>query len=889
MSKSQITSFSFSSKPTPMIEQFLKIKLQYQEFLLFYRMGDFYEMFFHDAELASKLLGIALTKRGQLDGVDIPMCGVPVHAMDGYLERLIRFGQRVAICEQSETPESYKKRGGKGPLPRAVVRVVTAGTINEDSLLAPNQNNFLAAIGYFNVEFAIAWVDMSTGTFQTQTVNKESILSAIECLNPVEILYPENQEIIKFKIKEIPNVFPLPAAAFDSNKLTELAKNFFSEKSSIDFSKLSRAQLSSVNGILNYLNQTQILKKPYLQSLVLVEKNRTLEIDPATRRSLEITKTLSGEKKSCLLSSIDKTKTAIGARLLANRIASPSAIKSEIDDRLDLASWFLCQSSITTEISSLLKGLPDFERSLARLSVSRGGPRDLLAFATAIIKTEQISKLIQQAVQLSSPAILVNIDKLVAKPHALSLNIIDALADDLPLLPREGHFIRHGFDIKLDSLRKLSEDSKRHIALLQQEYSKETGVASLKLKFNNVLGYHIEVRSIHADKLISEEKFIHRQTTAQAVRFTTTVLANLERELSAAADKALAIELLLFDRMVEEILECQIDIAHCAAAIAEIDVAVATVSLAEQNHYVRPKIADNTQFVIEAGRHPVVETKSDHNTPFIENDCNLSEGKKIWLVTGPNMAGKSTFLRQNAHIIILAQAGLFVPAKRAEIGIVDKLFSRVGASDDLARGQSTFMVEMLETAAILKQATPKSFVILDEIGRGTSTYDGLAIAQATLENLHNVNRCRGLFATHYHELTILEDSLSSVASYHMKIKEWNHQIIFLHQVSQGRAGRSYGIHVAMLAGLPQEVIERAKNILFDLEEKKRNDEQVLPEKSPNLPLFVQSQNSSYTQGCDTKYIELKDLLESFQPDDLSPKEALNILYEIHDLFNKGRI
>ncbi len=887
MSNSQITSFSFSSKPTPMMAQFLRIKSQYQEFLLFYRMGDFYEMFFRDAELASGLLGIALTKRGQLNGIDIPMCGVPVHAMDGYLEKLIRLGQRVAICEQAETPLSFKKRGGKGPLPRAVVRVVTAGTVNEDSLLAPDQNNFLAAVGHSNGQFAIAWVDMSTGAFQVQSVNEEYILSTIERLNPAETLYPESQEKIVSIIKELSNVFALSKDTFKSDISQDLAKKFFIDESKQDVSILSRSQSSAVNGILNYLSQTQISKKPFLQIPASIDKDKFLEIDPATRRSLEITKTLSGEKKGSLLYAIDKTKTAIGARLLARRIASPSAVKFEIDNRLDLASWFLDQNVVNADISSLLKGLPDFERSISRLSVSRGGPRDLLAFAIAILKTKQISKLIQQHVKLSSPAILTDIGKIVSIPYAISVKIKEALADDLPLYTRDGQFIRSGFDSKLDSVRKLREESKRHIAFLQQKYSKETGIASLKIKFNNVLGYHIEVRSIHAEKLISDEKFIHRQTTAQTARFTTTDLADLERELATSTDRALSIEISLFDKMVEELLKCQTDITHCASAIAQIDVAVATASQAEQNHYVRPEITNDTKFVIEAGRHPVVETMSGFDTPFMENDCNLSEEQKIWLVTGPNMAGKSTFLRQNAHITILAQAGLFVPAKRAQIGIVDKLFSRVGASDDLARGHSTFMIEMLETAAILKQATPKSLVILDEIGRGTSTYDGLAIAQATLENLHHVNKSRGLFATHYHELTSLEESLTSVASFHMKIKEWKQKIIFLHQVTKGRAGRSYGIHVAMLAGLPEEVTNRAKNILLELEEKNWREDQILSPKSENLSLFAQSSVPKFVQDSNSKYEDLIALLQSLKPDDMSPKEALNMMYEIQILFKKG--
>ena len=887
MSKTQKTSLSLSSKPTPMMAQFLDVKSQYQDFLLFYRMGDFYEMFFHDAEIVSGLLGIVLTKRGQLNGIDIPMCGVPVHAVDGYLEKLIRLGHRVAVCEQAETPESFKKRGGKGPLPRSVVRVVTAGTLNEDSILAPDLNNFLLAIGNANGNFAVAWADMSTGTFHTQDINEESILSTIERLNPAEILYPEGQEIIFQKIKEISCIFALPKDSFDSNNPLDVFQAFFPNSVNLNKLAYSRAQLSAIYGILNYLSQTQISQKPFLRQPILMENNRILEIDPATRRSLEITRTLSGEKHGCLLNIIDKTKTAIGARLLASRIASPLAVKGQIEERLDLVNWFLSENSLKSNLDILLRGIPDFERSLCRLSVRRGGPRDLFFLATAIEKTEKIFKLVAQCITSSGQPLFANIDEIIVSPYSVSTKIKDALADDLPLLVRDGNFIRSGFDVSLDSLRNLSKESRDHIVLLQQKYSDETAITSLKIKYNNLLGYHIEVRSIHAEKLMSNAKFIHRQTTAQALRFTTIELADLERELTTAADRALTIEQSLYDSLVQELLKCETKIAQCASIIAQIDVALSTASLAENHNYVRPVITNNAQFMIEAGRHPVVEFTSGAKATFIENDCDLLQGKKIWLVTGPNMAGKSTFLRQNALMVILAQAGLFVPAKKANIGIVDKLFSRVGASDDLARGQSTFMIEMLETAAILRHATPKSLVILDEIGRGTSTYDGLAIAQATLENLHDINRCRGLFATHYHELTILEEKLSDVMSFHMKIKEWRQEIVFLHKVTKGRAGRSYGIHVAMLAGLPDNVVERAKNILSELESQRWSEEQILSEKGVNFPLLAKVAAPSSHNETESKRTEIFELLQSFHPDDLSPKEALNMLYEIHDLYKKG--
>ncbi len=887
MSKTQKTSLSLSSKPTPMMQQFLDVKSQYQDFLLFYRMGDFYEMFFHDAEIVSESLGIVLTKRGQMNGIDIPMCGVPFHAVDGYLEKLIRLGHRVAVCEQAETPESFKKKGGKGPLPRAVVRVVTAGTLNEESILAPDLNNFLLAIGNANGNFAVAWADMSTGTFHTQDINEESILSTIERLNPAEILYPEDQEIIFQKIKEISCIYALPKDSFDSNNPLDVFQAFFPNSVNLNKLAYSRAQLSAILGILNYLSQTQISQKPFLRQPILTENNRILEIDPATRRSLEIIRTLSGEKHGCLLNTIDKTRTAIGARLLASRIASPLTVKAQIEERLDLVNWFLSEYSIKSNLENLLKGIPDFERSLCRLSVRRGGPRDLFFLATAIEKTEQIFKTIVRSISSSGQPLFANIDEIIVSPYSVSTKIKDALADDLPLQVRDGNFIRSGFDSSLDKLRNLSKENKEHIVLLQQKYIEETSITSLKIKYNNLLGYHIEVRSIHAEKLMSDAKFIHRQTTAQALRFTTIELADLERELTTAADRALAIEQSLYDSLVQELLKCETKIAQCASIIAQIDVALSTASLAENHNYVRPVITNNAQFMIEAGRHPVVEFTSGVNATFMENDCDLSKSQRIWLVTGPNMAGKSTFLRQNALMVILAQAGLFVPAKKANIGIVDKLFSRVGASDDLAKGQSTFMIEMLETAAILRHATPKSLVILDEIGRGTSTYDGLAIAQATLENLHDINRCRGLFATHYHELTILEEKLSYVMSVHMKIKEWRQEIVFLHKVIKGRAGRSYGIHVAMLAGLPDNVIARAKNILSELESQRWAEEQNLAKKGVNFPLLEKVAASSSHNETDTTCTEIFELLQSFHPDDLSPKEALNMLYEIHDLYKKS--
>ncbi len=840
-------------------------------------MGDFYEMFFQDAEIASQVLGIALTHRGHIDGEPVPMCGVPVHTMDSYLARLIQKGFKVAICEQSETPEVFKARGGKGPLPRDVVRVITPGTLQEDGLLISHQHNYLASLGRSSGEYALAWTDMSTGTFHVQACEETDIDALLSRLGVAEFLYPEDMRSVLEAIAEPFNPAARPVHEFDSRRSEESLCSLYGVTTLDSLGAFSRAMLSAAGGLLAYLRQTQIERMPRLSRLSVLSHNAFMEIDTATRRSLELTQTLTEARTGSLLHAVDKTRTAAGARLLATRISAPLTDRTVIEGRLDLVSWFLRNEATCSDIIALLNGTPDIERCLSRLAASRGGPRDLMAICRALVTGRDIStRLSLRGIDNDAPDIVLLADN--AKCAAsLADCLMPALADEVPLLARDGNFIRAGYHSALDETRQMRDESRHLIAALQANYATQTDISSLKIKHNNVLGYHIEVRSLHGDRLMAESQFIHRQTTAQAVRFTTTELAEIEKQMASASDRALAYELKLFDEFVATILAHSSELERTALALAALDVATASAKLASASYYCRPVMADDNRFTIVGGRHPVVEQALGNSTSFIANDCDLKDGAHLWLLTGPNMAGKSTFLRQNAHIAILAQAGLFVPAERAEIGIVDRLFSRVGASDDLARGRSTFMVEMIETATILNQSTNKSLVILDEIGRGTATWDGLAIAWACLEYLHNVIGCRALFATHYHELTSLTAQLSGLTCHAMQVKEWQGDVVFLHEVGEGAADKSYGVYVAKLAGLPPSVIKRAAQLVAEMETGaplNRNSTALLPLFAPPL---------SESPASDKGPSVLESMIEDINPDSLSPREALAFIYELKAL------
>jgi DNA mismatch repair protein MutS len=870
---------------SPMMVQYLEIKRANPDCLLFYRMGDFYELFFEDAVKAAAALDITLTRRGRHDGTDIPMCGVPVHASEGYLSRLIRQGFKVAVCEQVEDPAEAKKRGGKSPVRRAVIRVVTPGTITEDSLLDARRHNYLLALGEAGGEFGLAWLDLSTGDVHTQPVAAATLGAALARLDPGEILLPERllQRTDLFELLgDWKNALsPLANTRFDSEAGRRRLLALYGVAALDGFGSFGRAELAASGALVDYVETTQRGKLPLLAPPRQLAAGAVMEIDAATRRNLELVQTLGGERRGSLLASIDRTVTGAGARLLAEYLSAPLTDPAVIGRRLDMVQFFAADERLREDLRQVLRHCPDIERALSRLGLGRGGPRDLAALRDTLGEAPGLRRLLggpSASLSQPPPGLVVAASRDLGEHGALVDRLTRALAPDLPLLTRDGGFIAEGYSAELDELRLLRDQSRRMMAQLQARYAAETGVASLKIRHNNVLGYYIEVTPLHAAKLTGNTAFIHRQTMASAMRFTTVELGEIESRIASAADKALALELALHDDLVGEVTARAAPIALAASALAAIDVGTALAELAVAQRYARPVVDDSTAFAITAGRHTVVEAAlaSSGASGFMANDCDLRDGQRLWLLTGPNMAGKSTFLRQNALIAILAQIGSFVPAEAAHIGIVDRLFSRVGAADDLARGRSTFMVEMVETAAILNQAGPRALVILDEIGRGTATFDGLSLAWACVESLHDTNRCRGLFATHYHELTALAAKLPDLACYTMRVKEWQGEVVFLHEVAPGAADRSYGIHVAKLAGLPSAVIARAEEVLTTLE----NGEQsgALTRLAEDLPLFSAARRPAALAPAKPSPVEAA--LAEIRPDELSPREALETLYRL---------
>jgi DNA mismatch repair protein MutS len=884
-----------TARITPMMEQYIEIKTANPDCLLFYRMGDFYELFFDDAEVASRALGIVLTKRGKHLGRDIPMCGVPIERADEYLHRLIALGHRVAVCEQLEDPAEARKRGGKSVVRRDVVRLVTPGTLTEDSLLDANRNNYLLALARNRASstedrFALAWIDISTGDFRVAECERNGITAEIARIEPGEIIVSDalyaDTELAAYW-HSLPALTPLARDVFDGATAERRLAAFFGVATSEAFGAFSRVELTAAAAAVTYIERTQLGKRPPLSPPVREAAGATLSIDQATRSNLELIRTISGERRGSLLSAIDRTITAAGSRLLAQRLAAPLTDPAEIAHRLDAVAAFVDDSGARNDLRQDLKAVPDLARALSRIVVGRGGPRDLAAIRDGILAATEFSA--RLAALPGVPRDLAQAVESLRRPDAaLADELGRALAEELPAFRRDGGFVRAGHEPALDEARALRDESRRVIAALQVRYAETTGVRSLKIRHNNVLGYFVDVTAQNGEKLMSaplNATFIHRQTTAGQVRFTTTELGELEAKIANAADRALAIELEIFDRLAANITAASVAIKEAADALAVVDVAVALASLAVERDYVRPEVDDSLAFAIVGGRHPVVEQAlGNDGGPFVANDCDLSAGR-IWLVTGPNMAGKSTFLRQNALIAVLAQMGSFVPARAAHIGAVDRLFSRVGAADDLARGRSTFMVEMVETAAILNQAGERGLVILDEIGRGTATFDGLSIAWAAIEHLHEVNRCRALFATHFHEMTALATKLPRLHNATMQVKEWHGEVVFLHEVVTGAADRSYGIQVAKLAGLPPSVIERAKLVLAQLEAQDRT--------SPahrlidDLPLFAATRHAAAPQA-DSALTALVEALAALHPDEMSPRDALEALYALKAQLEKSR-
>lgn len=880
-----------STTITPLMAQYLQIKNEHQDYLLFYRMGDFYELFFDDAVTASKALDIALTKRGKCEGEDIPMCGVPFHAYESYLARLIRQGYKVAICEQVEDPKEAKKRGYKAIVKREVVRLVTAGTLTEEPLLDAKKNNFLLSIAKFNDVLGLSWLDISTGDFFLQEINlfkqeEHVVLSSIlSRLNPVEVIVSDNYlqqpEIFSFLQSCKEKLSVLPQARFNSENAKLRMCKLYKVESLDSFGSFSRSEICAAGVLLDYVETTQKGKVPLICSPQKVSEGQIMEIDGATRRSLELIEAINGDKNSSLLGAIDRTVTGAGGRLLANRVANPLKDTDIINQRLDMVSFFVKSHGVREEIRQLLKSCPDIERAVSRLSIGRGGPRDLANIRTSLAVVPSLRNLFYRS-EFGVPESLNKIIADLGEHSNLVADLSSALAEELPLLARDGGFIREGYSTALDEIKSIKNDSHKHIVELQSRYAQETGITNLKIKFNNVIGYFIEVQSKFAPQLLEDKTYIHRQSVLNASRFTTVELTELENKISGAADKALALELEIFERLSKDIKVYAEDILKTAKAFAELDVASSLADLAVEHNYCRPEVDDSLIFEIKEGRHPVVETAINKSGgTFVGNDCNLDDQKgNLWLITGPNMAGKSTFLRQNAIIAIMAQMGSFVPCAKAHIGVINKIFSRVGASDDLSKGRSTFMVEMVETASILNQADERSFVILDEIGRGTATYDGLSIAWAVVEHLHEVNKCRTLFATHYHELTSLVTKLMRMSLHCMKIKEFKDEVIFLHEVIDGAADRSYGIHVAKLAGLPKSVIKRSEQVLEHLEKTGKGNS--ISKLADDLPLFAVLREKEEAKEVANPAI---DLLKLINPDELTPREALEKLYELKKLCN----
>jgi DNA mismatch repair protein MutS len=901
---------------TPSMAQFLKIKAANPDCLLFYRMGDFYELFFADAVAAAAALGIVLTKRGKHLGHDIPMCGVPVHRADEYLQRLIRQGFRVAVCEQLEDPVEARKRGSKAVVRRNVVRLLTPGTLTEDSLLDAKARNYLTAL--FDgprsgprqpPALALASLDISTGEFEVGEVPASDLPGEIVRLSPSEVIAADrllaDQSVRPWIGIAGATVTPVPAASFDSLTGARLLKARLGVADLEAFGPFSRGELAAVGALLKYVELTQIGKAPCLRPPRRATPANRLVIDAASRASLELLRSLSGAREGSLLHAIDRTVTGPGARELAARLSSPLRDPAAITLRLDAVGFLHQDETLRGDLRGSLRAAPDTARALSRLALQRGGPRDLAAVRDGLATAVRCAGLLSEGARGTGlPEGLAGVARRLAPwgselADLLSRALIDAPAHQR----RDGGFVRAGFRSDLDEARVLRDDGRKVMAALEGKYIEATGIRSLKVRHNNILGFYIEVPPAQATPLVSgplASIFRHRQTMAGAVRFTTEELVETESRIVASADRALALEQEIFAELAAAVLSHEQALGELAAALAELDCEAGLAEVAAEQGYVRPVLDDSITLEIRGGRHAVVEQAltAAKSGPFIENDCVLAAAHpqvpggfdemleaRLWLVTGPNMAGKSTFLRQNALIAVLAQMGSFVPARSAWIGIVDRLFSRVGAADDLARGRSTFMVEMVETAAILNQATNRSLVILDEIGRGTATFDGLSIAWAVVEHLHEVNRCRVLFATHYHELTALAERLAEVANVTMEVREWRDEIVFLHKVKPGAADRSYGIQVGKLAGLPEAVTARAAEVLALLE----NTQGTAPDGEAllaDLPLFAVRRGMAHAPTEDAPS-PLEDALAAIRPDELTPKAALEVLYRLKELAGKG--
>ena len=844
---------------TPVIQQYLDIKANHQDSLLFFRMGDFYELFFSDAEIASDALNIILTKRGQHKGKDIPMCGVPFHSAESYIKKLLDENIKVAICEQLETPQEAKKRGYKAIVKRDVVRIITPGTKLEESFLIQKENNILMAIFFFDNVWSSCWIDISTGLFKSSITDESQLLSIIDQISPNEtISYKNSKELNTLTLSPINVTWLEKKKDFSRDTLIDFLSPFFDPGC---LQKLNTSLLGSICLIVEYLQKNKNLFLEHYNIPEQIELSHIMSIDPSTRKNLEINSSLDGEKNLSLLGVVDKTCSLPGSRLLKRRLNAPSTQKDQISKWQRKVTEFYYNFQTTEQIRTLIGKFPDTERALSRLIRLGPNPKDLLSikkgFSIFFKLKEEIKLFKENSITLEK----VSEDKIKNVLDELVL----AIEEEPPLTTKEGGFIKENFSDQLHKIKLIEKKANSNLLELQKTYSEKTGIKSLKLKYNNVLGYFFEAPISHKNKLLEDNEFFHRQTTANTIRIKSINLDQLEKTALNARNDALELEIKILEELHKKVLNISKDVLFLSRKVSSLDVCSTLGYIAKLYGWCCPLVDDSKDFIVKDGRHSVIEKTISNKSlnSFVPNDCSLSSNEHLWLITGPNMAGKSTFLRQNAHIIILAQIGSYVPAKKAKIGIANKLFSRIGASDNISKGQSTFMVEMLETSNIIKNANEKSFVILDEIGRGTSTFDGLAIAWAIIERLLRNNKSRTLFATHYHELTELENENSKIRNVSCEIKEWKDEIIYSYKVIDGKSKGSLGIKVAELAGFPKDVTKHANALLRKFQEKEGNSSFVLEEDLEKEGL-----------------LKIKGDLESIDLDNITPLDALNILFRL---------
>lgn len=888
---------------TKMMQQYLDLKFAHLDCLLLFRMGDFYEMFFEDALISSQILGIALTRRGKNGDEEIAMCGVPYHSVETYLNKLIEENFKIAICEQLETPEEAKKRDGyKAVVKREVTRIITPGTVTEESLINLQMPNYLVSLVLMkntatknNVaqnnaaqnSAAVCYVDLSTLEISVASLPINEVLNELSRLQPKEMLLSENHRLdplssqisqqLRIRISYQVDSF------FAAKKCKNIILDFYKIHDLQAIGELSDCQISSIGSVLEYLSLTQKQNRPHNRPILplpkIIHHHNFMTIDSATRRNLEITSTVLGKTKGSILECLNHTMTKAGSRLLYHFLSAPLIEISEINYRQEITSFFYANLPLVENIKKLLKNTGDIERCLARITMNRGCGRDLLNIKYSLNAAMQIKGELVTCCGLNFPPEIENLVKPLSGHDELYDLIDRAIKEDAPNYINEGGIINHDYHPKVAELYELLSNGKAYVEKLKHQYRLETGIENLKISHNNVLGLFIEITPRHNEKMV-ERNFIHRQTTASSVRYTTPALQKLESDMVNARSLVNNLEIELYQTICQQVIDQSTKMQWLARSLSNLDVFCNFAYIAHEYNYVRPILTNDLDFEIIKGRHLVVEQSlcADKKS-FVSNDCKLSFNNRIWLITGPNMAGKSTFLRQNAIIAILAQIGSFVPASAAKIGIIDKIFSRIGAGDDLQLGKSTFMVEMLETSAILAQSTSRSLVILDEVGRGTSTYDGVSIAWSVLEYIHDQLQCRCLFATHYHELTTMDSFLPALANYTSGIEELEHEILFLHNIIKGAADKSYGIHVASLAGLPKSVIMRANAILKKLETTSTSkNKNIIKSQSNNLNLF-----DLQLAQTDLHSNKLKETINNIEINQLSPSEALELIYQLKEL------